>query len=100
MPVPTFLTSVLGWLRAGYPQGVPATDYVPLLVVLARRLSHDEIREVAAELVRSGTLPADNADIGTLITKVTDELPSENDIARVRMRLTAGGWPLADPHTA
>jgi hypothetical protein len=92
-----WLSSVVGWLRAGYPDGVPAADYVPLVALLARRLSPDEVRSVAAELSRSGQLPIDNIDIGTVITKVTAELPREEDVARVRSRLAGGGWPLADP---
>jgi hypothetical protein len=95
----TWVTSVVGWLKAGYPDGVPEADYVPLLAVLARRLSADEVRAVSAELVRDGRLPIDNVDIGTMITKVSDELPREEDVSRVRTRLALGGWPLADPHT-
>jgi hypothetical protein len=92
-----WLSSVVGWLRAGYPDGVPDADYVPLVALLARRLSPDEVRSVAAELCRSGQLPIDNIDIGTVITKVTAELPREEDVSRVRSRLAGGGWPLADP---
>ncbi len=98
MGAPAVLVSILGWLRAGYPEGIPPTDYIPLLAVLSRRLSAEEVRVVAAELCRSGTLPIDDADIGTLITRVTDDLPGEADISRVRGRLAAGGWPLVDPH--
>lgn len=37
----------------------------------------------------------DDVDIGTMITKVTDELPRDSDIDRVRDKLSAHGWPLA-----
>jgi len=97
VPLPAFLASVVGWLRAGYPEGVPASDYIPLLAVLARRLSPEEVQTVADELRSSGQLPVDNIDIGTVITKVTNELPREEDVVRVRTRLAHGGWPLADP---
>ncbi|HEY0240228.1 MAG TPA: DUF3349 domain-containing protein [Friedmanniella sp.] len=100
MSLTSWVTSVVGWLKAGYPEGVPASDYVPLLAVLARRLSADEVRSVATELVRAGRLPVDDIDIGTVITKISDELPREEDVSRVRTRLALGGWPLADPHTA
>ena len=103
--LPGVLGSILDWLRAGYPDGIPSTDYVPLMVVLARRLSTDEVRAVADELTRSGDVPAgalviDNIDIGTEITKITNELPAEDDVRRVRARLAQGGWPLADPRVA
>jgi Protein of unknown function (DUF3349) len=97
VPLPTFLAAVVGWLRAGYPDGVPEADYIPLVAVLARRLSPDEVRAVAAELCRQGQLPIGNVDIGTTITKVTNELPRQEDVNRVRSRLALGGWPLADP---
>jgi hypothetical protein len=31
-----------------------------------------------------------------VITRVTDELPRDEDIRRVRDRLTTVGWPVAD----
>jgi len=94
------LSSIMGWLRAGYPQGVPPADYVPLIALLSRRLTGDEVAEIATELARTGDVPVDNADIGTLITKVTNEMPREEDVSRVRVRLAEGGWPLADPRVA
>jgi hypothetical protein len=97
MPLPGFLGSIVSWLRAGYPEGVPESDYIPLLAVLSRRLSNDEVRAVTHELIESGELPVDNIDIGTVITRVTDELPREADVERVRERLAAHGWPLAEP---
>ncbi len=96
MPLPPFLTSIVGWLRAGYPNGVPDSDYVPLLAILARRLSNDEVVQVAHELVDSGTLPTDDIDIGVVITRVTDELPREEDVQRVRDRLLRAGWPVSE----
>ena len=96
MPLPGFLGSIVSWLRAGYPEGIPESDYIPLLAVLSRRLSNDEVRLVARELIDSGELPVDNIDIGTVITKVTDELPREEDVDRVREKLIAHGWPLSE----
>lgn len=97
MSMPAFLTSVVGWLRAGYPEGIPENDYIPLVAVLARRLSHDEVLAVAQALSEAGDTPIGNVDIGMLITKVTNELPREEDVDRVRAKLALGGWPLADP---
>lgn len=99
MGLTSWVTAVVGWLKAGYPNGVPESDYVPLLAVLTRRLSSDEVRAVATQLVRDGQLPVDDIDIGTMITKISDELPREEDVTRVRSRLALGGWPLADPRT-
>lgn len=91
-----FLTSVVSWLRAGYPEGIPPTDTFALLALLANRLSNDEVRLVANALMERGDF--DSIDIGVMISKLTDELPSPEDIERVRDRLAAQGWPLDDPH--
>ncbi len=96
MSLPPFLSAVVGWLKAGYPNGVPEADYVPLLALLTRRLSNEEVQRVAGALMESQTLPTDDTDIGVVITRVTDELPREEDVERVRARLTAVGWPVAD----
>ncbi|WP_186627834.1 DUF3349 domain-containing protein [Rhodococcus sp. BP22] len=99
MAVPSFLTAILDWFRVGYPEGVPDADYIPLLALLARRLSDNEVHSVMDALIADGQLPADKAGIAVTITKVTNEMPREEDIDRVRSKLTTGGWPLADPFT-
>ena len=91
---PAFLKAVLGWLREGYPEGVPQQDYIPLLALLRRRLSDEETAWVAGEIVANGELPAGPADIGVLITKITNEMPSEADVDRVREHLQDAGWPV------
>ena len=89
-----FLTSIIEWLRAGYPDGIPPTDYFPVLALLTRRLSKDEVKVVAREVMQHPDF--DDVDIGVLITQITDQLPSPEDIERVRARLAAKGWPLDD----
>ena len=89
-----FLNSVVAWLRAGYPEGIPPTDYFPVLALLSRRLGNDDVKMVAHELMQRGDF--DDVDIAVLITQITDELPSPEDIERVRERLAAKGWPLDD----
>ncbi|WP_194832072.1 DUF3349 domain-containing protein [Nocardia sp. XZ_19_369] len=91
--MPPFLNAIIDWLRAGYPDGVPEADYIPLLALLRRRLSDDEVRQIAAELAGSGDFPADKTDIQVMITKVTNEMPSEADVSRVQTRLEAHAWP-------
>jgi hypothetical protein len=96
MALPTFLTDIIGWLRAGYPEGVPERDYIPLFALLGRHLTDDEVREVAGELATSGDAHSARA-IHAAINAVTNSHPHDSDIARVRARLAAGGWPLARP---
>jgi Protein of unknown function (DUF3349) len=97
MALSRLLMRVVAYLRAGYPEGVPAHDYVPLLALLRRRLTDDELMAVAAELTSDGSMtPVDAADMGVAITKRTDEMPSPEDTERVRQRLVAVGWPVTD----
>jgi hypothetical protein len=98
---PILLDRVVGWLRAGYPQGVPYVDYLPLLALLRRQLSEDEARDIAERLIADGQVgpdgqrrPISAVDAQVLITKVTQELPDGADVARVRAHLAAQGWPL------
>lgn len=96
MALSDVLNRLIGFLRAGYPEGVPAHDYVPLLALLRRRLSDDEIVAVASELMSDGNGPVGGTDVRVAITKVTEEMPSQEDTDRVRQRLVAAGWPVDD----
>lgn len=90
-----FLTGIVSWLRAGYPNGVPENDYLPILALLARRLSGDEVIQVARQLKH---LPQPGfVDIGSEIIRITDQLPAPSDVERVRAKLAAHGWPLDNP---
>ena len=100
MALSDLVARIVGFLRAGYPEGVPATDYVPLLALLRRRLSDDEVLDVATELASSGELPVDATDIRVAITKLTDGVPSQSDTERVKQRLVATGWPVSDEFDA
>ena len=42
------------------------------------------------------TSDIDNIDIGVAITQLTDDLPTPDDIERVRAHLATKGWPLDD----
>ena len=89
------LRGVLDWLRAGYPAGVPPKDYIPLLALLRRRLTEEEVAQVARQVATQAAPggPSD-PDVGVLITKITDALPSPEDVARVEAHLTEHhGWP-------
>ncbi|RJO77204.1 DUF3349 domain-containing protein [Nocardia panacis] len=92
------LGRVIGWLRAGYPQGVPQADYVALFAVLHRHLTDYEVVTIAEELVREreGRHIA-HTEIESAIARVAKEHPGEQDVARVASHLAAGGWPLAAP---
>lgn len=89
-----FLSSIIAWLRTGYPDGLPQNDYVPLLALLSRRLTHEEIEQVISQSTVDGR-PVEKLDIQVMITRITDELPREEDVNRVQARLAEAGWPLS-----
>lgn len=96
--ISTFMTRVLGWMRAGYPEGVPNGDYVALLGILHRRLTDAEVESIAGELAEAADKnnPVTEADIRAMIADRLFEQASKKDVARVSAMLAAGGWPLAD----
>jgi hypothetical protein len=63
-----FLHRIINRLRAGYPRGIPPTDYIPLLALLSRRLTNDEVKTVAKERMDRGEF--DSVDIGVAITQI------------------------------
>lgn len=86
------LDRFINWVRAGYPNGVPDQDYIPLMALLRRRLSDDEVEDLGQELVAKGIIPADRIDVGAGILKRTQEVPSPAEMQRVAERLRVGGW--------
>ena len=97
MPLRPFLTSIVAWLRAGYPEGVPDVDYIPLFALLGSQLTNDEVNAIAQELETTSN-PESAEAIKRAIAAVTDHHePKDSDVARVRARLAEGGWPLAKP---
>jgi hypothetical protein len=96
MALPPFLGAVIGWLRAGYPEGVPDVDYIPLFALLGSQLTDAEVKAIAQELEDSSK-PESAEAVRRAIANVTSQTPNDADVARVRARLAAGGWPLAKP---
>jgi hypothetical protein len=96
MATPPVIGKIIGWLRAGYPEGVPQHDYMPLLALLGSELTNDEVTLIIDELTFSAD-PESKEAVKAAITAVTKTKPSDADINRVRARLAAGGWPLARP---
>jgi hypothetical protein len=88
------LGGVVTWLRAGYPEGVPDLDYIPLVAILERRLTKREVKAVTRELKDNGLLSPGLADIEDAISHQIKEAPSQEDIARVTEHLRKKGWPL------
>jgi hypothetical protein len=90
--------NVLSWLHDGYPQGVPPKDYFPLLALLSRTLTEEEVVEAAQKVLKgtdSDTVTQE--EIRAAIHVVTDKEPNSDELHQVAARLASVGWPLAAP---
>jgi len=88
--------NVIGWLHRGYPEGVPPKDYIPLLALLKRSLTEEQVVK-AAQTVLRGT-DSDTVTEGQLrdaIHQVIAKEPNPEELHQVAARLASVGWPLA-----
>ena len=92
--------SVINWLRAGYPGGVPGPDRVPLLALLRNTpLSEEQVKEVVREItahqdevLADGVLNRD--EIEQFIEGVAHHDGGPENVQRVADLLAAAGWPV------
>ena len=89
--------SVINWLRAGYPGGVPGPDRVPLLALLRiPPLTEDEVKEVIREITADGAVLADGVidrdEIERFIEGVAHHDGGPENIERVAEILAAAGF--------
>ena len=91
MSLPAPLQAIIDFVRKGYPHGVPEHDYLPLFALLRRRLSDEEVAEIAAALADDPAAEQNPAAISDAIERLISETPSESDIERVRARLGEAG---------
>jgi hypothetical protein len=93
--------SILDWLRAGYPDGVPGPDRVPLLALLrATPLTEDQIKEVVRNITADGSEALADGEIGedeiaAFIKDVSHHDAGPENVQRIAAKLAAAGWPLA-----
>ena len=95
MDLTQWVSSIVAFVRAGYPSGLPTTGYVPAAALCRRRVSTDEITSLASELTSDRRGPISATDVGVAITRITDAMPSPEDIARVQRRLDRRSAPTA-----
>jgi hypothetical protein len=87
---------VVGWLNAGYPQGVPPKDYFPLLALLKRSLTDEEVVKAAQSILKSTESETVTEDeIRSAIHDLIEKEPNPEEIHQVAARLASVGWPLA-----
>jgi hypothetical protein len=101
MTATSLLHSILDWLRAGYPEGVPGPDRVPLLALLrATPLTEDQVKEVVRHITADGSTALADGEIGgdeiaAFIKDVSHHDAGPENVQRVAAKLAAAGWPLA-----
>lgn len=95
---PSFLQSVLGWLHTVYPEGVSRTDYYPLLAVLKRTLTEDEVVHAAFSLLKDSDPenPVTAEQIRAAIRETAEKEPTADEVNQVAGRLAMVGWPLSN----
>lgn len=88
---------VLGWLRAGYPEGDHTGEYVALYGVLHRRLDDEEVDHVCRDLVAATEAGSDirETDIRAAIEARVREEPRLEDVEDVIHSLTEHGWEVS-----
>lgn len=101
-PSPSYFQSVLDWLHKGYPEGVPPTDYYPLLALLSRSLSEDEVVKATWAVLKESHPddPVTEDQIRQAVQAVIAKKPGATEINQVAARLALVGWPLAGDHPA
>jgi hypothetical protein len=96
----SLVNSILDWLRAGYPEGVPGPDRVPLLALLrATPLTEDQIKEVVRNITADGSTALADGEIGedevaAFIKDVSHHDAGPENVQRIAAKLAAAGWPL------
>lgn len=85
------VSSMIAFLRAGRPRGAPDVGYAPLLALLPRRVTDDEVTAIARKLLTPRRLGIDHADAGVAIIGVTDAMPSTADVERVLVAMRSAG---------
>ncbi len=89
---------VLAWLHQGYPDGIPQQDYFPLLAVLSRSLSEDDVVKIAQTVLQGNDSGGATApEIRAAIHLIAESEPTPQETRRVTARLAAAGGPLAVP---
>ena len=97
---PGYVARAMNWLRADYPHGVPAQDYLPVLAVLRPQLNDEDMAAIAEQLAtdaRTEGTSLSEEDARAAIHRATEDEPKPEEMERIRALLAAHGWPLEEP---
>lgn len=85
--LPDYVLESLAVLRRAYPDGIPQTDYLPLLATLTRDCSHRGLSEIVGAYTGRHYMSVYN-DIGG----IRDDPATRRDADRIWQRLLDNGW--------
>jgi hypothetical protein len=89
------LADVLGWLHKGYPEGVPPKDYFPLLALLKRSLTEEQVVKAAQAILKANNSDeVSEEEIHDAVAKLIEKEPNPEEMHQVAARLASVGWPL------
>jgi hypothetical protein len=95
----SLIAKVVGWIKAGYPDGVAPQDFPSVLLVLQRHLTDDDLIVIAEDLVitsiTGGAQPITGEDIRAAVRAHARQSAEDEDVRRVSAVLAQGGWPLS-----
>src|ERR1700719_725238 len=97
MPLPQLLQRIVDYLRAGYPEGVPQHDYIPLFALVGQRLATEDVSRVADEMTTRALAPSGvdpSRAVAEALAALAEGTLDDGELARVKTRLESVGWSL------
>ena len=85
MDLSHWVTSIVAFVRAGYPSGMPATGYAPLVALTRRRLCGDDITAIARNLIARRLWPISSGSA----SEGSSGRPADSSPARARNSRTS-----------
>ncbi|MGZ6779676.1 MAG: DUF3349 domain-containing protein, partial [Mycobacterium sp.] len=79
------------------PEGVPQKDYFPLLALLKRSLTEEQVVKAAQTILKANDADTvSEQEIRAAVEQVIEKEPNPEEIHQVAARLASVGWPLQD----
>ncbi|MCV7421363.1 DUF3349 domain-containing protein [Mycobacterium yunnanensis] len=89
------LARIVAFLRADYPDGLAGAGHVPLVALLRRRLSGDDL-DLIAEDIRALGPPVRHRDVDVAVRRVLRDAACAADVLDVSRQLDEAGWMIVD----
>jgi hypothetical protein len=94
MAIGRLLEERVAFLRVEQPAGAPSTGFSPLLALLRRQISENEIADMATQLARNGVSTVGVTDIGLSLPRSSMTCRPSVTSNACRSRLIVDGWTI------